>query len=169
MFPRAGNQFASTAMRAFINARRWAASSSGCKASRTFTSGMRFGKSYIPGPRMLTNLCRILDLENPAQELIARFPKAQMVQVETVTPNGKVGVLMDLERVASNPVMIVNDAATGRPQPGIANKERSAAAFNVTRRLRIQRTFAFVKAADGWRCREDELAPVNSGTAGGGS
>jgi hypothetical protein len=26
-----------------------------------------------------------------------------------------------------------------------------------------------VKAADGWRCREDELAPVNSGTAGGGS
>ena len=23
--------------------------------------------------------------------------------------------------------------------------------------------------ADGWRCREDELAPVNSGTAGGGS
>jgi uncharacterized protein YecT (DUF1311 family) len=61
------------------------------------------------------------------------------------------------------------DTATGRPQPGTANKERAAAAFNVTRRLRIQRTFAFVKADDGWRCREDELAPVNSGTAGGGS
>ncbi|MCP3386760.1 DUF1311 domain-containing protein [Bradyrhizobium sp. CCGUVB4N] len=61
------------------------------------------------------------------------------------------------------------DAATGRPQPGANNKERSAAAFNVTRRLRIQRTFAFVKAADGWRCREDELAPVSSGNAGGGS
>jgi uncharacterized protein YecT (DUF1311 family) len=61
------------------------------------------------------------------------------------------------------------DARTGRPQPGGGNKERSADAFNVTRRLRIQRTFAFVKAADGWRCREDELAPVNSGTAGGGS
>ena len=61
------------------------------------------------------------------------------------------------------------DARTGRPQPGVGNKERSADAFNVTRRLRIQRTFAFVKAADGWRCREDELAPVNSGTAGGGS
>jgi len=61
------------------------------------------------------------------------------------------------------------DAATGRPQPGASNKERAAAAFNVTRRLRVQRTFAFVKAADGWRCREDELAPVNSGTAGGGS
>jgi uncharacterized protein YecT (DUF1311 family) len=60
------------------------------------------------------------------------------------------------------------DPRTGRPQPA-TGKERSAEAFNVTRRLRIQRTFAFVKAADGWRCREDELAPVNSGTAGGGS
>ena len=61
------------------------------------------------------------------------------------------------------------DAATGRPQPGASSRERNAAAFNVTRRLRVQRTFAFVKAADGWRCREDELAPVSSGTAGGGS
>jgi uncharacterized protein YecT (DUF1311 family) len=72
-------------------------------------------------------------------------------------------------KVASTCTGTCWDAATGRPQPGAANKERSAAAFNVTRRLRIQRTFAFVKAADGWRCREDELAPVNSGTAGGGS
>ncbi|QDP22444.1 DUF1311 domain-containing protein [Bradyrhizobium cosmicum] len=61
------------------------------------------------------------------------------------------------------------DPRTGLPQPGIGGRERSGDAFNVTRRLRIQRTFAFVKAADGWRCREDELAPVNSGTAGGGS
>lgn len=61
------------------------------------------------------------------------------------------------------------DANAGRPVPGTGNKERSAIAFNVTRRLRIQRTFAFVKAADGWRCREDELAPVISGTASGGS
>ncbi|WP_439402162.1 lysozyme inhibitor LprI family protein [Bradyrhizobium sp. DASA03068] len=61
------------------------------------------------------------------------------------------------------------DPTTGRPQPGAGNKERAADAFNVTRRLRIQRTFAFVKADDGRRCREDELAPVSSGTAGGGS
>ncbi|MCA1414131.1 hypothetical protein I6F30_23695 [Bradyrhizobium sp. NBAIM20] len=61
------------------------------------------------------------------------------------------------------------DATTGRPQQGAGNKTRPADVFNVTRRLRVQRTFAFVKAADGWRCREDELAPVNSGTAGGGS
>ncbi|MDA9432660.1 hypothetical protein [Bradyrhizobium sp. CCBAU 51627] len=72
-------------------------------------------------------------------------------------------------KVASTCTGTCWDASTGRPQPGAAPKERSAAAFNVTRRLRIQRTFAFVKAGDGWRCREDELAPVNSGTASGGS
>lgn len=72
-------------------------------------------------------------------------------------------------KVASTCTGTCWDARTGRPQPGAGNKERSADAFNVTRRLRIQRTFAFVKAADGWRCREDELAPVNSGTASGGS
>ncbi|PSO21029.1 lysozyme inhibitor LprI family protein [Bradyrhizobium sp. MOS003] len=72
-------------------------------------------------------------------------------------------------KVASSCTGTCWDARTGRPQPGAANRERSAEAFNVTRRLRIQRTFAFVKAADGWRCREDELAPVNSGTASGGS
>lgn len=72
-------------------------------------------------------------------------------------------------KVASTCTGTCWDARTGLPQPGAGNKERSADAFSVTRRLRIQRTFAFVKAADGWRCREDALAPVNSGTAGGGS
>lgn len=72
-------------------------------------------------------------------------------------------------KVASTCTGTCWDPRTGRPQPGAGNRERSGEAFNVTRRLRIQRTFAFVKAADGWRCREDELAPVNSGTAGGGS
>lgn len=72
-------------------------------------------------------------------------------------------------KVASTCTGTCWDPRTGRPQPGAGNKERSGEAFNVTRRLRIQRTFAFVKAADGWRCREDELAPVSSGTAGGGS
>jgi len=72
-------------------------------------------------------------------------------------------------KVASTCTGTCWDAGTGRPQSGAGNKARSGEAFNVTRRLRIQRTFAFVKAADGWRCREDELAPVSSGTAGGGS
>jgi uncharacterized protein YecT (DUF1311 family) len=61
------------------------------------------------------------------------------------------------------------DLRTGRPQPAAATRERAAEAFTVTRSLRIQRTFAFVKANDGWRCREDELAPVNSGVSSGGS
>jgi uncharacterized protein YecT (DUF1311 family) len=60
------------------------------------------------------------------------------------------------------------DTRLGRPQPGATNKERSGEAFNVTRRLTIQRAFSFVKAADGWRCREDALAPVTSGLASGG-
>ncbi|MGY8683248.1 lysozyme inhibitor LprI family protein [Bradyrhizobium sp. UFLA05-153] len=60
------------------------------------------------------------------------------------------------------------DPRSGKAQPAAA-KQNSRESFNVTRRLRIQRTFAFQKAADGWRCREDELAPVESGIAGGGS
>lgn len=72
-------------------------------------------------------------------------------------------------KVASTCTGTCWDPSTGRPQAGAGTKERSGEAFNVTRRLRIQRTFAFVKAADGWRCREDALAPVSSGTAGGGS
>jgi uncharacterized protein YecT (DUF1311 family) len=72
-------------------------------------------------------------------------------------------------KVASTCTGTCWDLRTGRPQPGAGNKERSGEAFNVTRRLRIERTFAFVKANDGWRCREDELAPVNSGISGGGS
>jgi uncharacterized protein YecT (DUF1311 family) len=72
-------------------------------------------------------------------------------------------------KVATNCTGTCWDVNSGLPKPGAASKERSGDAFNVTRRLRIQRNFAFVKAADGWRCREDELAPVSSGTASGGS
>jgi uncharacterized protein YecT (DUF1311 family) len=60
------------------------------------------------------------------------------------------------------------DPRTNRPQTGAAAKDGARESFNVTRRIRIQRTFAFEKAADGWRCKEDELAPVSSGVATGG-
>ena len=56
------------------------------------------------------------------------------------------------------------DPTSGKAQP----KSRARESFNVTSRLRIERTFAFQKAGDGWRCREDELAPVDIGIAGGG-
>jgi uncharacterized protein YecT (DUF1311 family) len=59
------------------------------------------------------------------------------------------------------------DPKSGKTQPASGAKGISKESFNVTRRLRIQRAFAFQKAGDGWRCREDELAPVDSGVASG--
>lgn len=56
------------------------------------------------------------------------------------------------------------DPRTGQAQ----SASRSRESFNVTRRLKIQRTFAFQKANDGWRCKEDGLAPVDFGVAAGG-
>lgn len=47
---------------------------------------------------------------DPAAKLLEEFPKAHMVPVSTKTPNLKVGALIDLERAASNPILIVNDA-----------------------------------------------------------
>lgn len=47
---------------------------------------------------------------DPAAELIAQFPKVRMVECTTVTPNGKVGSLIDLARAARYPILIVNDA-----------------------------------------------------------
>jgi uncharacterized protein YecT (DUF1311 family) len=56
------------------------------------------------------------------------------------------------------------DPKSGKARPASGARE----SFNVTRRLRIERTFAFRKAADGWRCKEDELAPVDFGATAGG-
>jgi uncharacterized protein YecT (DUF1311 family) len=72
-------------------------------------------------------------------------------------------------KIASSCTGTCWDLRLGRALPAGEAKQNSRDAFNVTRRLRIQRSFAFVKAADGWRCREDELAPVTSGVASGGS
>ena len=47
---------------------------------------------------------------DPAASVIAEFPKARVVPVRTQTPNGKVGVLMDLASEAKHPILIVNDA-----------------------------------------------------------
>ncbi len=54
-------------------------------------------------------LCGVRD-DDPAAGVIAEFPKATVVPARTITPNGKVGVLMDLAEVAQNPILIVNDA-----------------------------------------------------------
>ncbi len=42
--------------------------------------------------------------------LIAEFPTVKTVECTTITPNGKVGSLIDLARAARYPILIVNDA-----------------------------------------------------------
>lgn len=60
------------------------------------------------------------------------------------------------------------DLKTGNAQTAsVANERSSKDSFNVTRRLRVQKAFAFQKAADGWRCKEDGLAPVDYGVTAG--
>jgi len=62
------------------------------------------------------------------------------------------------------------DPRSGKAQSASDAKEGGKAStkesFNVTRRLTIERTFAYQKMSDGWRCKEDELAPVDFGFAG---
>ncbi len=54
-------------------------------------------------------LCGVRD-GDPAASVIAEFPKARIVARRTKTPNGKVGVLMDLAAETQHPILIVNDA-----------------------------------------------------------
>ncbi|MEO5923301.1 MAG: bacteriohopanetetrol glucosamine biosynthesis glycosyltransferase HpnI [Bryobacteraceae bacterium] len=54
-------------------------------------------------------LCGVRD-GDPAAGVIAEFTKAEVVPARTMTPNGKVGVLMDLAEEAQYPILIVNDA-----------------------------------------------------------
>ena len=47
---------------------------------------------------------------DPEAKLIAEFPTVKMVECTTITPNGKVGSLIDLARAARYPILVVNDA-----------------------------------------------------------
>ena len=55
-------------------------------------------------------LCGLRSLENPAAAVIARFPRARVIECHTQTANGKVGTLIDLAREARHDLLIVNDA-----------------------------------------------------------
>lgn len=55
-------------------------------------------------------LCGVGNLSDPAVPLIQEFPQARVMVCPTKTPNGKVGVLMDLAAAARYPILIVNDA-----------------------------------------------------------
>ena len=55
-------------------------------------------------------LCGVSSLVDPAVSVIRKFPKAQLVECKTVTPNAKVGVLIDLVKASRRDVIIVNDS-----------------------------------------------------------
>ena len=55
-------------------------------------------------------LCGVRSLDDPAVEVLRNFPQARIVECRTPTLNAKVGVLIDLARVARHDILVVNDA-----------------------------------------------------------
>lgn len=55
-------------------------------------------------------LCGVASLNDPAVAIIKKFPKAKIIECSTVTPNAKVGVLIDLVKAARRDIIIVNDS-----------------------------------------------------------
>ncbi len=55
-------------------------------------------------------LCGVSSLSDPAVEVIREFPRARLIECHTVTPNAKVGLLIDLLKAASHDTIIVNDS-----------------------------------------------------------
>ena len=55
-------------------------------------------------------LCGVSDPQDSARPLLAEYFRARVVECSTQTPNGKVGVLMDLAAAAQHPILVVNDA-----------------------------------------------------------
>jgi len=55
-------------------------------------------------------LCGVSSLDDPAVAIIRRFPKARVIECKTVTPNAKVGLLIDLVKASRRDIIIVNDS-----------------------------------------------------------
>jgi len=55
-------------------------------------------------------LCGVLRPDDPAIAIIREFPKARLILCSTITPNAKVGILIDLVRAATHDTIIVNDS-----------------------------------------------------------
>jgi len=58
-------------------------------------------------------LCGVGDLSDAAVKALREFPKVRVIECPTKTPNGKVGVLIDLAAAARYPVLVVNDSDIG--------------------------------------------------------
>jgi ceramide glucosyltransferase len=55
-------------------------------------------------------LCGVSQPNDPGLAVLREFYRVRVVDSDTQTPNGKVGVLMDLAVAAKNPILVVNDA-----------------------------------------------------------
>jgi len=55
-------------------------------------------------------LCGVSQPNDPGLAVLREFYRVRVVPSDTHTPNGKVGVLMDLAAAAKNPILVVNDA-----------------------------------------------------------
>jgi ceramide glucosyltransferase len=55
-------------------------------------------------------LCGVSSLDDPAVAIIREFPQVRLIVSSTVTPNAKVGVLIDLVKAATHDTIIVNDS-----------------------------------------------------------
>jgi ceramide glucosyltransferase len=55
-------------------------------------------------------LCGVSSIDDPAVAIIREFPKIRLIECSTVTPNAKVGVLVDLVKQARYDTIIVNDS-----------------------------------------------------------
>ena len=55
-------------------------------------------------------LCGVSDLNDPTVAVLRKFPSVCVIECRTKTPNGKVGVLMDLVAAARYPILVINDA-----------------------------------------------------------
>ena len=71
-----------------------------------------------------TNSCAGEQPNDPALAVLREFPQVRVVESHTQTPNGKVGVLMDLAAAASYPILVVNDADI-RVEPRLLARVRS--------------------------------------------
>jgi ceramide glucosyltransferase len=60
-------------------------------------------------------LCGVSTLDDPAVPVIRKFPKARVIECPTITPNQKVGVLIDLVKAARHDLIIVNDSDISVP------------------------------------------------------
>jgi ceramide glucosyltransferase len=55
-------------------------------------------------------LCGVASLDDPAVAIIREFPNIRLIVSSTITPNAKVGVLIDLVKAATHDTIIVNDS-----------------------------------------------------------